>query len=51
MWLQINVEEAMAECKQLWMREALDRLVKRLSSAAMPLEEMMMAVQRPTLVN
>ncbi|WOK91930.1 nudix hydrolase 21, chloroplastic-like [Canna indica] len=29
----INVAEAMAECKQTWMIEALDRLVKRLSSS------------------
>ncbi|RWW49943.1 hypothetical protein BHE74_00043824, partial [Ensete ventricosum] len=35
---QINVAEAMAECKQSWMKEALDRLVKRLSTSN--LEEM-----------
>ncbi|XP_064940860.1 nudix hydrolase 21, chloroplastic-like [Musa acuminata AAA Group] len=31
----INVAEAMAECNQSWMKEALDRLVKRLSTSSL----------------
>ncbi|XP_074589491.1 nudix hydrolase 17, mitochondrial-like [Curcuma longa] len=29
----VNVAEVMAECKQSWMKEALDRLMERLSSS------------------
>ncbi|KAG6473218.1 hypothetical protein ZIOFF_067131 [Zingiber officinale] len=31
--LNVNVAEVMAECKQSWMKEALDRLMERLSSS------------------